>query len=846
MLSLQLFNPVLAKSRFGGLFFESNRTMQIRFTLLFLILLAGIGLSAQRIIPIYADTRGDDSLAKLATILKEQLKRSSGDSFELRPAADYNGTGFFLATAAATAGKAKPPVLLGQSGAEAYWISANTLTAQIVGNTHMGVGHGIFAYLDFIGYRYYFANPAWHVIPANPVLFKNWAVVSAPSFFHRRIWYGYGTNSKIADADYNFWVLANRLGGTINAYFGHSYGNIIAYNRDTFLLHPEWFYPVMKKGTLPADDPKFDMSREDLIQFLIRNTEREIEKSMREKTERYKMISMAPSDGPGTCNTPACQQLGTITDRVYYIVNRVAKAIRAKYPYTLIGCMAYGEYSPPPTKKVEPNVFVGITTAFNNSKYTIDQLIDKWREAGAMLGIYDYFSWYAWDFDIPGQSLASRSRQMIASIRKYYNRNVKAYEGESSIGWISKGLGYYLAARQMWDVKADPETARQEFFKRCFGKAAEVMTRLWEEWESYSFTLVREGDLARWIDYSNEAARLETGTAVGQRLFQIRSYLHYLYLYRQYQLSKTEANLLAILSYGYRKLDDGSVSGYPAVFVLGGQSGIPGMGLEENAKWKTDRRQVTEAELNQWIAADRSRLKISQPVATIAPATSFRNVTGLQRFSKLIADSANRDAAYWMTNEWVIRIRSKGAANYLDFTGDFIGDSTNKKKYRITVYPYAADGKPDESKPLFSYIYDKKQVKERISLARLPAGTYTLIIEDPVKIFRMNFSPVIDHSMAMRPDRPVNVTGVYYGFLYVPEGTKRFNIVKQIVLHLVTPTGRQLNFTDNKEEDIQVEVKDGETGLWLVKPLNGKLYVEGIPPFFSTSAARMLIPAQVR
>ena len=45
---------------------------------------------------------------------------------------------------------------------------------------------------------------------------------------------------------------------------------------------------------------------------------------------------------------------------------------------------------------------------------------------------------------------------------------------------------------------------------------------------------------------------------------------------------------------------------------------------------------------------------------------------------------------------------------------------------------------------------------------------------------------------------------------------------------------------------LQVEVKDGETGLWLVKPLNGKLYVEGIPPFFSTSAARMLIPAQVR
>jgi hypothetical protein len=63
------------------------------------------------------------------------------------------------------------------------------------------------------------------------------------------------------------------------------------------------------------------------------------------------MISMGPSDGPGTCNSPACQKLGTITDRVYYLVNRVAKAIHKKYPSTLVGCLAYGEYSPPPTKK---------------------------------------------------------------------------------------------------------------------------------------------------------------------------------------------------------------------------------------------------------------------------------------------------------------------------------------------------------------------------------------------------------------------------------------------------------------------------------------------------------------
>jgi hypothetical protein len=100
--------------------------------------------------------------------------------------------------------------------------------------------------------------------------------------------------------------------------------------------------------------------------------------------------------------------------------------------------------------------------------------------------------------------------------------------------------------------------------------------------------------------------------------------------------------------------------------------------------------------------------------------------------------------------------------------------------------------------------------------------------------------------MVMRPGRPVNATGLYYGFLYVPEGVKKFNIVKNIVLHLVTPTGRKINFTDNKEEDVQVEVLKGEEGLWQIKPLNGKLYVEGIPPYLSTSATQMLIPSAVK
>ncbi len=401
--------------------------------------------AAQGKVEIFADTKDNDSLQKLVDILKDQLKKSIGDNITVQPASSYKDKGIYISTAT-TSQRVKPPVRLRQSGVEAFSIEATGQSVLIFGNCNMAAGHGIFTYLEHLGYRYYFPSQDWHITPVRPALYSKWSLVSSPSFYHRRIWYGYGTGSKIADADYNFWVLANKLGGSINASFGHSYEDIAIRNKDIFLKHPEWFYPPATKGVIPGD-AKFDMTKEDLIQFIIQDVEKRIETSLKNKTNAYKMISLGPSDGLGTCNTPACQKLGTVTDRVYYLTNRVAKAIQKKYPTTMIGCMAYGEYMPPPTKKIEPNVFVAITTAFNSSKLKTEQLVEEWRKKGAMVGIYDFFSWYAWDYDVPGQSLASRSADMIKSIKKYYAKGVKAYEGESSIGWVSKGLGYYLASR---------------------------------------------------------------------------------------------------------------------------------------------------------------------------------------------------------------------------------------------------------------------------------------------------------------------------------------------------------------------------------------------------------------
>lgn len=801
--------------------------------------------TAQNKVTIFVDVQGNDTLQKLVTVFTSQLKKSQPVNFTIQPASSFNGKGFYIGNTRSANQLVKASSQLLQSGVEAFSIDANGNSVQILGNSNMAIGHGIFSYLEFLGYRFYFANTDWHIVPDKPNLFPKWNIITKPGFDHRRIWYGYGTGSKIADDDYNFWVLSNKLGGAMNASFGHAYEDICFRNLDIINKHPEWFYPPLPAGKQPYDI-KFDMTKEDLIQFIIQDVEKRIETSLKNGTNDYKMISMAPSDGLGTCNSPACQQLGTITDRVYYLTNRVAKAIQKKYPSTMIGCMAYGEYMPPPTKKIEPNVFVAITTAFNNSGFSTEQLADEWRKKGATVGIYDYFSWYAWDYDIPGQSLASKSSELVKSIKKYYDKGVKAYEAESSIGWISKGLGYYLASKLMWDIKTDVESVKKEFFKNCFGKAADVMQKLWKEWESYSFTSVRENDLAHWIDYTTEADKLEQDASVKKRLFQVKSYLHNLFLYRNYMIAKTESNLLALLSFGYRKLDDGSVAGFPAFFELGHRSGLDRMGYVDNAKWKLNNSPVTQDEINRKMIEDRRALKISEPVKEFTTAQKFTTVPDLNRYNKLIADSSVTDNAYWYTNEWVMEIKNKSVNNFIDFTGDYIGDKTNLKPIKINIYPYAADGNISSQPVLLSYEYKATQVKEKINLSQLPPGYYTMIIEDPVKIFRLIFSPSVNYSMVMRAGRQINSTAINYSFIYVPEGTKKFNVIKSSLLKFITPSGRIIDLMTDKVEDLQVDVQKGESGLWLIKTLYGKLFVEGIPPYLSTSASQMLIPSGLK
>lgn len=808
----------------------------------FISLLIWFSANTQTKLNLYFSGDNKDTVNTSVVILQQMLTKSTGFSFVSNPEKSFNGTGFLLSSQPAL--WPLYSAALKKLGQEGVIVKSTDRSVLIIGNTQLAVQHGVFIYLEKLGYHFYFPHPDWYIIPNSPDLFKKIDYTGQPSFDHRRIWYGYGTGSPKSDADYDFWFKANRQGGSMNANFGQAYDDIVYRNQEEFKKHPEWFYPQPAKGQIP-NDPKFNLANEKLIQFVISDVFKRIEKSKQTGTADYKMISMSPSDGLGTCNTPECQQLGSLTDRVYYLVNRVAKAVRQKYPGTWIGGYAYSEFIAPPSAKLEPNVFVGITTAFNYSKYSIDELVKLWSQKAGKTGIYDYFSNYAWDQDVPGQSLASRPGDVIKNITKYYKMGSRGYEAESTTGWVSKGLGHFLGAQLMWDINSNSDQLKTEFFSNCFGKAASTIRKLFEGMESNGFATPRESDLTNWVNLVNTAGEQEKDAKVQQRFFHIRSYLYYLMLLRRYKETKTDTDLVALLNYGYRMMDYGSFAGYPSLFELGNLSPYPGMKFgDPDARYKSSRAIITPAEMDKLLAAEQGRLKKFGDKKVYAMPVSFVKATGTEKWQGPSHDGSQGDNKLWYPHDFIIQVVKSGKENYFDFTGGYVTGGGGESPISITVIPYAAAD--DSQIPLLSYNYTGKMTTERINLESLKPGFYKLSVKDPLKIFKIDFSNAINFSLLISAKNKLNSNFCNNLFAFVPKDVTAFRVWKNIVVRFQTPAGRIVNLESKGENETEVQVLPGEAGLWKIIFFSGALYIDGLPPVLGFNPARMLIPAGIQ
>jgi Domain of unknown function (DUF4838) len=655
---------------------------------------------------------------------------------------------------------------------------------------------------------------------------------------------GFYKNKKV-ESDFNFWAKANRLGGAFQIRTGHSYQTIVSDNAETFKQHPEYFAGTVAKGTLPPIG-KFNVANKQLVDLVISDARRRLE--VYKRTGQFmSMISMEPSDGGGFCTLPECLKIGNASDQVFYLANAVARDIQKDYPGIWVGSLAYNEHIEPTKYKLEPNIFVMVTNGFNRTKYSTNELIAKWSKKAKKTGVYEYLSVYAWDNDLPGRSNATNLDFLKKSIQGYYESGATAYLGETTIGWISKGLGQYVTSKLLWDYRLNVDSLADDFYSKSFGSASPVIKRLFKSWESSPKGLISDNALAEWLGWINEADQMTNDNRVKARLNYFKIYLHYLVLYKKLKTNPTTENLNQVMGYAFRTFDISAFATVPVMVALPFYSGFKGYGLYDKKEhpWMRNATPLNEKEVNSMFINDLKSIKKVEGLQVFEYGKKFNKIEKVKVSAKM--KPGNPVPSFTGETGFLIRIGKKSKDNFFEIKSGYAARPPDAKPVTIKVYNFLQyQLLKEEADIIFSAEQSEKLVNKTISLEKLEAGDYLVKVEDRFKMFSLKFSPPISFSVIMSAEKSLltsSVTGLNTFYFSVLPKAKRFVIHKSKVLKLLSPSGRILEYTENRQESIVVEVNENEIGLWQIFAQAGDLYIEGVPPYLGVFPERMLLPS---
>jgi hypothetical protein len=378
-------------------------------------------------------------------------------------------------------------------GREGFLIQSEGSDLLLIGHDAAGVQHAVSTFLSLLGCRWFFPGPTWAVIPKQATIAGSWRQREEPSFaLQRKMWYGFGATSDCA-RDFAEWERHNRTGGVVPISIGHTWHGLDP--QADFQRHPDWF--ALVAGRRQASKPCY--SHPEVIR-------RASEYALKQAAGGAAMISMTPPDGLGYCECERCmsvcrggepyQENGTtfarrpdgalinvVSENLFAMVNNVAAAVAEKHPQVLVGCYAYSAYSHPPSFNVHPNVFLQTTTAFRRTPLSLTEQLQAFKKIGVQSGIRGYFSVYQWDWDYPTVAKGDLALpQLVDDLRFYRQQGVQSINSEMCNNWAARGLGYYLAARLLWNVEEDPQKLIADFYDKAFGPAALPMERYYVRW----------------------------------------------------------------------------------------------------------------------------------------------------------------------------------------------------------------------------------------------------------------------------------------------------------------------------------------------------------------------------
>ena len=721
-----------------------------------------------------------------------------------------------------------------------YVLKSHEQGVYVIGTTDLAVEHAVWDLLYRVGYRQYFPGPTWEIVPRRPDLSLAVDALEQPDFFTRHIWYGYGPWD-YAREPYEDWCRKNRATNGIDLDTGHIGELLRARYKDVFEQHPE--YLALVDGVRTSD--KFCISNPGLRKLVVGHA-----------LDHFQLhpdsdsLSVEPSDGLGWCECDNCQQLGSPSDRAVLLANEVATAVEKQYSGKRFGMYAYGGHVAPPNIDVHPRLVISVATAFGSAGLTQDELLNGWQAQGATLGIREYFGVNPWDRDLPGAARGGDLDYLARTIPNFHQQGARFFSAESSDNWGPNGLGYFLAARILWDLQEaslqQKDELRNDFLALAFGPAKEPMDRFYRLIDSARKPLLSEDLIGRMYRLLAEAKQAAAGRDdVQARLNELVLYAHYVERWFEYANAKGEARqseFERLIRYAYR------IRKTMMVHTLGLYRDLPTRDklvvvppecewhvAEESNPWKTS-EPFEIAELDSLVSNGIARHKLLDFEAVafsddLVPATPIR-LPDVEPGQYGIFFRGEFDAYTW-ANEVPTEFQFTVKAGLIYGR---LGDA------KFSLFPR------DElmGKSVDSIAVPPDKQPHDVSLRSSISGLQRLHLSDGGDGTEVVWPVDIPLTIRSDPTSEALLHSRWTLYFYVPRGTRIIGGFSDGPGELHNPDGKNVHTFDDSPGYFNVAVPPGQDGqLWRFNHGNGRRLLMTVPPYLARSPKELLLPREV-
>ena len=788
---------------------------------------------------IYLAADASKNAKESAQALAHWLGKMAGGEFSLVNTPGKQGI-FLVLDTSPVLPKVDLKALKAEESNEAFLLYSNDADRLwIVGRSDLALDHGVYWYLDKLGCRWLHPNEKWTIIPHRNDITLPINTLQAPAFALRDFAGTGGFGRPAIDPQQrtgDAWLLyqhQNLLGGplTLGGHAGEAFN--VTYKKE-LLAHPEYLAEINGKRQ-PWDDITKPCYSNSGLQALYVKYRLD---TLRDNLVSYPTtltISVEPSDGGGHCECAECKKLGTVSDRVYTLVNLVAKAVAKEFPGKYVNLYAYNEHAMTPNIPIEKNVIVSLVPyGFQRTGLTPEEFIQLWGKKHGFLAMYDYWGIPDWSHNVPDMS----PRTIAEKIRFWQQNHVRAFNAESTYSG-SMGLNWYLASRLLWNPAQDEKAIVNDYFNKAFGPAQAPIRAMYLSWGDD--VMLTDSEVGLCYQSLQKALALTDDPAIRARIIDLGRYVHYLRLWYEYLAAAPQSperveRARVVINYLWRVYDSNMLHVFRLAQLINRDEHPKLEDINpDNPMWK-DIPQLTDAEILRLMADGATQY---HPL-DIETKRFSSTLTPLQRTAAVPNQQYVETSTFGYTTDFAFAVTAK---------------ETTSVKIKILIRDYP--GRSDRiivTDPAGKIVFEKQlpanNTQQELEIPTTTIGNYKLAVIDQKNMF----------TLQVPSNLPLVCTGPYTSadlnprtYFYVPAGTKKVSVYCPgvIPIKIYDPTGKLITVERNEKmkQVFNIDVPAGmDDKCWSFSYFKAweTIRLLNVPNLFAFSPEGMMVPVEVK